>query len=334
MTIKKSILLKTAAILAIVAFCLFAMLFLSQRTGKVKTLRISHSLDSSHPIHKSLEYFAQIVEQDSGNTLKVLVYSSCQLGSDRETVELMQMGILSMGICSAGPLESFVPEMKIFGVPYLFRDKKHMYKVLDNQIGERLLSAGGKFGIKGLCFLDAGARSFYTCNKMVNTPEDLKGMKIRVMKTNMCIKTMEAMNASPTPINFGELYTALQQGVVDGAENNPPSFYTSRHYEVCKYYSLDEHLRIPDVLLISKIVWDGLSDEDKQILLRASKLALEYQRKVWSEFEDYALEEVKKAGVEVFYPEKKDFIALVKPLWQEFEGTETGEMIKEIQAIN
>ncbi len=333
MTIKKSILLKTIVIVITVIFCLFAMLFLSQR-AKVKTIRISHSLDASHPIHKSLEYFAETVEKESGNTLKVLVYPSSQLGSDRETVELMQMGIISLGICSAGPLESFVPDMKIFGVPYLFRDKEHMYQVLDGQIGKRLLSAGEKFGLKGLCFLDAGARSFYTCHKMVNTPEDLKGMKIRVMKTNMCIRTIEAMGACPTPINFGELYTALQQGVVDGAENNPPSFYTSRHYEVCKYYSLDEHLRIPDVLLISKIVWNGLLNKDKQILLKASKLTVEYQRKLWSEFEGYSLEEVKKAGVEVIYPGKKDFIALVKPLWQEFKGTETGEMIKEIQAID
>jgi len=334
MTIKKSILLKTVVIVIIVMFCLFAMLFLSQKAGKVKTIRISHSLDSSHPIHQSLEYFAKIVEEESGGTLKVLVYPSCQLGSDRETVELMQMGIISMGICSSGPLESFVPDMKIFGVPYLFRDKEHMYQVLDGQIGEMLLSAGEEFGLKGLCFLDAGARSFYTCHKMINTPEDLEGMKIRVMKTNMCIKTIEAMNASPTPINFGELYTALQQGVVDGAENNPPSFYTSRHYEICKYYSLDEHLRIPDVLLISKIFWDGLSNEYKQMLLKASKLTVQYQRKLWSEFEVYALEEVEKAGVEVICPGKKDFIALVKPLWQEFEGTEMGKMIKEIQAIN
>jgi tripartite ATP-independent transporter DctP family solute receptor len=300
---------------------------------KGTVLRIGHSLDTTHPLHQSLEVFAKKVENRSGGGMKVHLYPNGQLGSDRENIEQLQSGVLSMSICSCGPLESFIPEMQVFGVPYLFRSKDHMLKTLHSGIGQELLASGEKYGLKGLCFFDAGARSFYTRDTPVYSPQDLKGLKIRVMKTNMSIRTIKALNGSPTPIDFGELYTALQQGVVDGAENNPPSFYTSMHYELCKYYSLDEHLRIPDMLLISNIFWNRLTPDQQQIIQQAADVCAKFQYNLWEKRETEALGKVRQAGVTIIEPDVTPFIEAVQPLWNTFEGTWTGKMILRIQAV-
>ncbi|MCB0437094.1 MAG: DctP family TRAP transporter solute-binding subunit, partial [Mangrovimonas sp.] len=165
------------------------------------------------------------------------IYPNQQLGSERENLELLQIGSLDMTKVSVGVMENFAPKMKVFGLPFLFRDKQHAFNVLDGPIGKELLDEGEKYWLKGLCYYDAGSRSFYTKDKPVMTPEDLKGSKIRVMESVTAMDMVRSLGGAPTPISWGELYTSLQQGVVDGAENNPPSFYLSRHYEVCKFYS-------------------------------------------------------------------------------------------------
>ena len=187
------------------------------------------------------------------------IYPSGQLGAERELIELLQIGSLAMTKVSTAPLESFVPEMKIFGIPYVFRDAEHRWKVLNGSIGKQLLLAGEPFFLRGMCYYDAGSRSFYSMDKPIKSPADLEGLKIRVMKSITAVNMVQALGGSPTPIPWGELYTALQQGVVDGAENNPPSFFFSRHYEVCKYYSLDEHTAVPDILLMSTVIWYRLT---------------------------------------------------------------------------
>jgi tripartite ATP-independent transporter DctP family solute receptor len=231
---------------------------------------------------------------------------------------------------SSAPMEGFVPEMKIFGIPYLFRDSEHFWKVLKGPIGKELLLAGQSKGLRGLCYYDAGARSFYA-KKEIHSPADLKGLKIRVQNSVMSMKMVEAMGGSSTPIPYGELYTALDQGVVDAAENNPPSFCTSRHYEICKYYILDEHTRLPDILVISTRVWNNLSPEFQQILQEAADESVEYQRKIWAEAEEEDMKKVQDEGVKVIRPDKEPFRASVKSVWEEFEGTDIGELIKRIQ---
>lgn len=313
------------------AFLLF--LNYSKNRSASKTLRVAHPLSSTHPLHKSLEYFARLVEKNSHYKLNVEVYPNGQLGSDSQTIEQLQYGIIPMTVVSCGPLESFIPQMQIFGVPYLFRSKEHMFKALNGQVGWELLDSGLDRGLKGLCFFDAGARSFYTSKRPITSIDSLNGLKIRVMKTSMSIRAVRAMGASPAPIDYGELYTALQQGVVDGAENNPPSFYTSMHYEICKYYTLDEHLRIPDILLVSNLYWNDLSQNEQHIISDAAQQCSIYQQKIWADFEDFALEKVKSGGVEVITVDKKDFIWRVKALWDDFNGTEIGRWIQKIQDI-
>jgi tripartite ATP-independent transporter DctP family solute receptor len=246
--------------------------------------------------------------------MELEIYPSGQLGSEQQCVELLQIGSLAITKVSAAVMESFTPNYQVLGLPYIFRSKQHSFNVLDGKVGKELLVSTERFNIRGLCFYDAGSRSFYTINKPINTPEDLKGLKIRVMKSQTAMDMVNAMGGSPTPISWGELYTALQSGVVDGAENNPPSFYTSHHYEVCKYYSLDEHTMVPDVLIISTVVWNKLTKQEKEWLQKAADESVLKERVLWAEAEKESLEKVKEAGVTIIYPDKEPFAEKVQPM--------------------
>jgi len=299
----------------------------------VTIIKLAHCLDVGHPVHKGMSFMAERVAEKSGGRMRIDIYPSEQLGSERELIELLQIGSLAMAKVSTSPLEGFVPEMKIFSIPYVFRDEDHLWKVLKGGIGTRLLLVGQKYYLRGMCYYDAGSRSFYTKEFPIRTPRDLQGLKIRVQKSDTSVDMIQAMGGSATPIAWGELYTALQQGVVDGAENNPPSFYSSRHYEVCKYYSLDEHTSVPDILLISTSVWERLTPQQQKWLQDAVDESVDYQRKLWKEASDHALEEVQKAGVEVIYPEKKPFRQVVESMYESYKGTPVYDLLKEIQAV-
>ena len=325
--------ISTALCVLLICLSVWGLGGCGKKDEDVKVLKLAHGLDTTHPVHKAMVFMAEKVQEKSTGRLRIDIYPSEQLGSERECIEQLQLGGLAMTKTSSSPLESFVPMMKVLGLPYIFRDSEHCWNVLLGPIGKELLAAGETVGLKGLCFYDAGARSFYTRIKPIETPADLKGMKIRVQKSNMAIKMIDAMGASATPIDWGELYTSLQQGVVDGAENNPPSFYTSMHYEICKYYILDEHTRVPDVLLISTKVWSELSPEFKNILQEATDESVSYQRKLWAEKEKENLEAVEKAGVKISRPDKRPFRDAALPMWEKFEGTEIGRLANRIKAV-
>ena len=291
-----------------------------QSESSVKTIRLGHALDTQHPVHKAMVILGEELEKQSQGKLKLNIYPSGQLGGERECLELLQIGSLDITKVSAAVLENFIPEYKVFSVPYMFRDKKLTFSVFDSEIGESLLLKGEKFRLRGLTFYDAGSRSFYMKEAPIKSPTDLKGKKIRVQKSNMAVEMVNDLGGSPTPISWGELYTALQQGVVDGAENNPPSFYTSKHYEVCKFYSLDEHTSVPDVLLIGTDTWSRLNQEEKQWVKNAVKTSTIAQRKLWSDSEKESLAAVKKAGVKIVYPDKKPFEERTKGILKMFDN--------------
>jgi tripartite ATP-independent transporter DctP family solute receptor len=255
------------------------------------------------------------------------------LGAERDLIELLQIGSLAMTKVSTAPLEGFVPEMKIFGIPYVFRDDAHRWKVLQGPIGKKLLLSGEDYFLRGMCYYDAGSRSFYTKDKPIKAPADLAGMKIRVMKSITAVSMVKALGGSATPIPWGELYTALQQGVVDGAENNPPSFYLSKHYEVCKFYSLDEHTAVPDILLMSTVVWNSLNEQQQTWLQEAVDESVEHQKILWKKASDDALKAVQESGVEVIQPDKNPFRESVQQMHDSYRGTPIYDLIKEIDAI-
>ncbi|MCB0565186.1 MAG: TRAP transporter substrate-binding protein [Phaeodactylibacter sp.] len=315
------------------ALCL-AALSSCGKISKTKYLKLAHGLDNTHPVHKGMEFMAERVSEKSGGRLQIEIYPSQQLGTERQCLELLQIGSLAMTKVSAAVMENFAPNIQVLSLPYIFRDKEHGYKVLDGEVGKKLLLQGEKYWLRGLAYFDAGQRSFYTKDRPVYTPKDLEGLKIRVQESVTAINLVRALGAAPTPISWGELYTALQQGVVDGAENNPPSFYTSRHYEVCKFYTLNEHTAVPDMLAIGTVAWNRLTPQEQGWLQEAAFEATLYQRKLWAEAETHALEEVQKAGVEIIYPDKSLFAEKTKGILESYrDKPEMYQLIQEIQAV-
>jgi tripartite ATP-independent transporter DctP family solute receptor len=286
--------------------------------NKTKTLKLGHGLDVSHPVHKAMVFMGELLFEKSGGRMTIEIYPSQQLGTERECLELLQIGSLDMTKVSAAVMENFSPKMKVFGLPYLFRDRQHAFEIMDGEIGQELLNDGERYWLKGLCYYDSGSRSFYTKDKPVHKPEDLKGLKIRVMESVTSMNMVRNLGGSPTPISWGELYTALQQGVVDGAENNPPSFYLSHHYEVCKYYSLDEHTILPDVLIVGTKTWKRLSAQEQQWIMESALESGVFQRKLWVESENHALREVQNAGVEIIKPDKSLFAEKAKNIVEDY----------------
>ena len=299
----------------------------------VTTLRIGHSLDLEHSVHKAMEHMAERLAFYSGDTMQIKIYPNAQLGGEREMVELLQIGSLAMTKVSAAAIEGFVPEMKLYGVPYLFKSRDHKWEVLNGEVGKEILSLTEKAHLVGLGYYDAGSRSFYMTEDKVDTPADLVGRKIRVMQSPSAVKMVQSFGGAATPISFGELYAALQQGVVDGAENNPPSFYLSRHYEISKYYVLDEHTSIPDVIIASEHVMSTLNDQQRTWLQMAVDDSIELQKKLWLALEETSLVEVKKAGVEVIYPDKQPFVDALAPLYKSLEGTTVGDYLTRVHNI-
>ena len=299
----------------------------------VMVLRVGHSLDPSHTVHKAMLKMGERLQQLSGGTMAIELYPSGQLGSERELIELLQIGSLAMTKVSASPLEGFVPTMKLFNIPYLFRDQEHFFKVLDSDTGRDILASLKPAQLLGLGYYDAGSRSFYTTKKPVVTPADLASVKIRVQESQAAMAMIRALGGNPTPISWGELYTALQQGVVDGAENNPPSFYLSRHYEVAPYYILDEHTSVPDVILISRYVWERLSEQQQAWLQQAVDESVDFQRAQWQLDTEAALAAVQEAGVQVISADKSEFQRQVSGLINELKAGDLGPMIQRIEEV-
>jgi len=303
----------------ILTLFLLLLIISCDKQSDINTIKLGHGLDPTHPVHKAMEYMAEKVKEKSNGKLQVEIYPSQQLGTERECVELLQIGSLGMTKISASIIEGFAPTFTIFNLPYVFSSKEHNHRILDGEIGKRILLSGESKLLRGLCYYDAGSRSFYTKSIPINSPADLDGLKIRTQESATSVKLVNALGGSATPISWGELYTALQQGVVDGAENNPPSFYLSRHYEVCKYYSLDEHTSVPDVLVISTKIWNNLTRQEQEWLQEAVDESAVYERKIWEEASQEALQKVAEAGVKIIYPDKKPFEEKVKSLYEEYK---------------
>ena len=279
-------------------------------------------------------FMQERVHEKSGGSLRIDIYPSQQLGTERQLLELLQLGSLGMTKVAAAVLEGFAPKYKVLSLPYLFRDEAHRFAVFEGPIGQELLLSSEDYWLRGLTYYDAGSRSFYTKDRPIRTPDDLAGLKIRTLESITQLQMVRALGGSATPISWGELYTALQQGVVDGAENNPPSFYTSRHYEVCKYYTLDEHTGIPDVLLISTIVWNKLSAQERIWVTEAARESAEHQKQLWKAATEEALQAVQAAGVEVIRPDKAAFAEKSAVLYEAYRDQPAiADLIQRIQAL-
>ncbi|MBT5901765.1 MAG: TRAP transporter substrate-binding protein [Opitutaceae bacterium] len=297
-----------------------------------KVLKLAHGLDTGHPVHLGMVRMQERVAELSGGRLKIDIYPSGVLGSEVQCIEQLQSGELAMTKTSTAAMESFIPQLGIFGVPYLFDDEDHFWRVIDSEVGRELLAIGEDSGLFGLCFYDAGSRNFYSTDKPIRSPADLQGMKIRVQNSRMAIAMVEALGGSPTPIAWGELYSALAQGVVDGAENNMPSFESNRHYEECKYFTPDAHTRVPDLLMISTTVWQSLDPQEQAWLQEAADISSTYQRELWAVKTMESMAKVIAAGVEIVDCDPSAFQLACEPIKATLAGTPVEPWMHRIQA--
>lgn len=300
---------------------------------KARTLRLAHGLPTDHPVHLGLVRFAEIVKDRTGGKITVQIFPNGELGDETTTIEQLQSGTLDFAKASAAPIGAFDKDFSVFSVPYAFHSREHFWKVLDGPIGHEILDSLDSKGLHGLCYFDAGARSFYTAGAPILTPADVKGLKVRVMESKTAMDMIAAFGGAPTPMAYSELYSALQSKLVDAAENNPPSFYSSRHYEVAKNFSLDEHSRVPDVLLASEKTWSALSPAARTIIDQAADEASHYQRQLWQERTAQALAEVEKLGVRVHKVDEEAFARVVAPLKATYDGTRVGDLLARIEAL-
>ena len=287
-------------------------------SAKTVTLKLAHNHSRSHPVHQAMELMGQQVKEESKGTLRIRIYPDAVLGSQRETLEQLQTGSLDMVKSSSSEMESFTSEYMLFSYPYLFRNREHLHSVLHGNIGKKILNAGNDKGFRGLTFYESGSRNYYG-KKPIKSLEDLKGIKVRVQPSKTVLRMVESMGALPTPIDFGETYTALQQGVVDAAENNLTSYMVSRHSETARYFSWTEHVMVPDVLFVSAKTWQTLSSEQQKLLQQAAMDSSRKMVALWDEAEQKNIARAKKEGVTFVTPDREAFVRAVEPMYAQLQ---------------
>jgi tripartite ATP-independent transporter DctP family solute receptor len=325
-------------ILAIISVVLISTFVLTGIPSKVSAapivMRLAETHPQDYPTTKGDYEFARLVKERSNGRIVVEVFHSKQLGEERAVIEQVQLGAIDMTRVSISAVSAFVRDLDAFQLPYLYRDAAHMWKVLNGPIGEEILKKHEAYNFVGVGWFEAGSRNFYT-KKQVKKVGDLKGMKIRVQQAPLMVGMVEALGAVATPLPYGEVYSALQTGVVDGAENNWPSYLTTSHFEVAKYFIVDEHTRVPEITVGSKKVFDKLSKEDRALILKAMKDSQPYQFKLWVDFEKVAEKTVKEKGstvTQVSPAEKQKFVNAMKPLYDK-QPAEIMAVVKKIRAV-
>jgi tripartite ATP-independent transporter DctP family solute receptor len=300
-----------------------------------QTLRSSDTHPDGYPTVEAVKHMGELLEERSGGRLCIEVFHSAQLGEEKDTIEQTRFGVIDMNRISMGPFNNLIPETAIVSMPYIFRDTEHMHKVMDGEIGEGILASFEAHGLIGLAYYDGGSRSFYNNEKPITSIDDLQGMKFRVMQSDVFVDMVNALGANATPMPYGEVYSAIETGVIEGAENNFPSFESSGHYEVAKHYTLDEHLIVPEVLVISQTTWDSLSPEDQEIVRQAAKDSVPYMREQWEAREKASEEKVREAGVEIVTEiDKAPFIAAMAPVYEKYVTTpELQALVERIKAV-
>ncbi len=302
--------------------CSIAAAALLAATAFARDFRSADVHPTDYPTVMAVNYMGKLLSERTQGRMGIHVYPAGVLGTEKDTIEQLRIGGLDMMRINSAALNSIAPETIVTVMPFLFRSTDHMHTVLDGPIGDEILASMESQGIVGLAFYDSGARSFYTAKKPVRTLADMKGLKVRVQQSDLFVALIEALHANPTPMPYGEVYTALKTGIVDAAENNWPSYESSRHFESARFYTLSEHSMAPEVLAFSKIVWDKLSKEDQALIRRAAKDSVPYMRKLWDEREMKSRKVVEAAGSQVItIANKQEFIDAMKPVYAKFADT-------------
>ena len=291
------------------------------KAPKTITLRLADNQPDDYPTVQGCKEFARLVEERTNGRIKVEIYPNAQLGDAKSAIEQVQFGGIDFTRTSISPLASFSPELDYLQMPYLYRDANHYWNVLNGEIGEHFLKSIEKDGFLGLVYVDAGARSFYNTKRPIYTVADMKGMKIRVQESALMVNMIKALGAVPTVIAYGDVYSTLQTGVIDGAENNWPSYASSAHFEVARYFSIDEHTRVPEMIIASKITMDKLSSEDQAIIKQAAKDSQAFEIAAWKEFEETSEAKVRAAGCQINkINNQAEFASAMAPLYESMDA--------------
>ena len=291
---------------------------LAASAAQATEFRSSDIHPDDYPTVLAVRHMGETLAKATGGKHTIKVFAKSALGNEKDTIEQTKLGALAMTRVNVAPMNNICPATMVPTMPFLFRSTEHMRRVLDGAIGDEILKDCESQGFIGLAFYDSGSRSIYSVKMPVKTIADTKGMKIRVQQSDLWVALMEAMGANATPMPFGEVYTALKTGLVDAAENNYPSYESTRHFEVAKFYNKTEHSMAPEILLFSKKVWDGLSPEEQKQIRAAAKASVGHMRKLWDEREAKSLEMVKAGGAQIVDVDKAGFQAAMKPVYDKF----------------
>ena len=296
-------------------------------------LRSSDTHPDGYPTVDAVKYFGQLIEERTQGRYKVEVYFGAQLGQEADTIEQVRAGVIDLNRVSMAPWNSLVPLTMIPSLPYLFRSPEHARNVMSGPIGDEIAAGFPDHGVVVLAYYDGGARSFYNKTKPINSLADLAGLKFRVIQSDVFVDMVAALGATATPMPYGEVYSAIETGVIDGAENNFPSYESAKHFEVANYYSLDEHTIVPEVFVMAKSVWDGLTPEDQAIFKQAGKESMVKQWELWDARVAASRKIVEDAGSQITTPEKQPFIDAMKPVYDKYVNTpELQDLVARIQA--
>ncbi|MBB1250972.1 TRAP transporter substrate-binding protein [Rhizobium sp. G21] len=299
------------------------------------TLRSADIHPDGYPTVEAVKYMGELLKERTNGRIAIQVMNNSVLGNEKDTIEQTRFGVIDMNRVNAAPFNNLVPETVVLGMPFLFRDTEHMHHVVDGPIGDEVLAAFEPHGLVGLAFYDSGARSFYTTKKPIKSLADLKGLKIRVQQSDLWIAMMQAFGANPTPMPMGEVYSSLETGVVDGAENNWPSYESARHYEVAKYYTLTQHSLNPEILVMSKITWDKFSPEDQKLIRQAAKDSVGKMRELWTAREKESEAKVRAAGNTIIEVDKQEFRDAMKPVYDRFvTDPKMKDLLDRVAAVN
>ncbi len=310
---------------------LLAVLLLGSAAFAQVTLRAADNQPEDYPTVIGLNAMADYLNENSDGRIQMEVFAGGQLGDERSTIEQTQLGVIDIVRTSTSPVGEFYTPMGVYSLPYIFRDMDHFVNVLQGDIGEELLAGLEESDLVGLAYYDSGSRNFYTTETPIRSVADVEGLRIRTQQSQVVLDMMELLGAEPVPMAFGEVYSSLQTGVIDGAENNYPSYGPDgvRHYEVAPHFTEDGHARVPEVVMISASTWNSLSPEDQQLVREAAQASVSVQFEAWAELSDESKQAVIEAGSEIIEVDTSEFQEAVQPLYDQY-GSEYGDLVQRI----
>ncbi|PDT13185.1 MULTISPECIES: TRAP transporter substrate-binding protein [unclassified Rhizobium] len=308
--------------------------FMSSAASAQTVLKSSDTHPDGYPTVEGVKYFGELVKERTQGRYSVEVYHSAQLGEEKDTIEQVRSGVIELNRVSMAPFNGTVKESIVPALPYIFRSEEHMHKVMDGAVGDQIKKAFEPAGLVVLAFYDAGARSFYNKTKPINAVADMKGLKFRVIQSDIFVDMVAALGANATPMPYGEVYSGIETGVIDGAENNFPSYDTAKHAEVAKNYSLDEHTILPEVFVMNKAAFDKLKPEDQEIFKQAAKDSVGKQRELWAAKVAESRANVEKLGAQITTPDKQGFIDAMAPVYEKHVKDDVlKKMVEDVKAV-